>query len=91
MNREEVLALIRSHLSDELEIEPDAITAQTHFKDDLDADSLDLFTLVQELEDSYGVRIPEDEAGRIATVGQAADWIVAHPPAHPPVDPPVEP
>ena len=84
MNREEVLALIRSHLSDELEIKPEVITAQTHFKDDLDADSLDLFTLVQELEDSYGVRIPEDEAARIVTVGQAADWIVAHPPSDPP-------
>lgn len=80
MNREDVLALIRSHLSAELEIEPEAITAQTHFKEDLDADSLDLYTLVQELEDSYGVRIPDDEAAHIATVGQAADWIVAHPP-----------
>jgi acyl carrier protein len=80
VNREDVLALIRSHLSEELEIEPEAITAQTHFKEDLDADSLDLYTLVQELEDSYGVRIPDDEAAHIATVGQAVDWIVAHPP-----------
>jgi acyl carrier protein len=83
MTREEVLELIRSHLSDELEIEPDRIAEGTRFKEDLDADSLDLYTLVQELEDSYGVRIPDDEAARILTVGQAADFIVAHHPADP--------
>jgi len=80
MTREEVLELIRSHLSEELEIEPRRISDQTRFKEDLDADSLDLYTLVQELEDSYGVRIPDDQAARILTVGQAVDFIVAHPP-----------
>jgi acyl carrier protein len=79
MTREEVLELIRSHLSDELEIEPGRISEQTRFKEDLDADSLDLYTLVQELEDSYGVRIPDEEAARILTVGQAVDFILAHP------------
>ena len=78
MNREDVLALIRSHLSDELEVEADRISEGTRFKEDLDADSLDLYTLVQELEDSYGVRIPDDQAASILTVGQAADFIVAH-------------
>jgi len=80
MTREEVLELIRSHLSEELEIEPRRISHQTRFREDLDADSLDLYTLVQELEDSYGVRIPDDQAARILTVGQAVDFIVAHPP-----------
>ena len=80
MTRQEVLELIRSHLSDELEIGPETISEQTRFKDDLDADSLDLYTLVQELEDSYGVRIPDEEAARILTVGQAVDFIVTHPP-----------
>ncbi len=46
----------------------------------LDADSLDLATLVMELEDSYGVRIPDEEAARIVTVGQAVDYILAHAP-----------
>ena len=77
MNREDVLALIRSHLSDELEVEADRISEDTRFKEDLDADSLDLYTLVQELEDSYGVRIPDDRAAEILTVGQAADFILA--------------
>ncbi|MFL5821613.1 MAG: acyl carrier protein [Solirubrobacteraceae bacterium] len=81
MTREQVLELIRSHLSDELELEPARISEETRFKEDLDADSLDLYTLVQELEDSYGVRIPDEEAARILTVGEAVDFIVAHRPA----------
>ena len=80
MTRDQVLSLIRAHLADELEIEPGRIEEQTRFKEDLEADSLDLYTLVQELEDSYGVRIPDEEAARILTVGQAADFILAHQP-----------
>ena len=80
MNREEVLSLIRNHLSDELEVDAAQIGDTTRFKEDLEADSLDLYTLVQELEDSYSVRIPDDEAARILTVGQAADFILAHQP-----------
>jgi acyl carrier protein len=80
MNRDAVLSLIRSHLSDELEVDADRIGDTTRFKEDLEADSLDLYTLVQELEDNYGVRIPDDEAASILTVGQAADFILAHQP-----------
>ena len=80
MTREEVLSLIRNHLADELEVEPERIGEETRFKEDLEADSLDLYTLVQELEDSYDVRIPDEEAARILTVGQAADFILAHQP-----------
>ncbi len=81
MTREQVLQLIRRHLSEELEVESETIREQTRFKEDLEADSLDLYTLVQELEDSYGVRIPDEEAARILTVGQAVDFVLAHPPA----------
>jgi acyl carrier protein len=80
MTREEVLALIRAHLADELEIDPNRISEETRFKEDLEADSLDLYTLVQELEDSYGVRIPDEDAARILTVGQAVDYILSHHP-----------
>jgi acyl carrier protein len=80
MTRDEVLELVRSHLASELEVEPERIEEGTRFKEDLDADSLDLVTLVMELEDTYGVRIPDDEAVRIVTVGQAVDYIVAHAP-----------
>jgi acyl carrier protein len=77
MTRDQVLSLIRAHLADELEIEPDRIELGTRFKEDLEADSLDLYTLVQELEDSYGVRMPDEDAARILTVGQAVDYVVA--------------
>jgi acyl carrier protein len=80
MTREEVFELIRSHLADELEIEPERIQEDTRFKEDLDADSLDLYTLVQELEDSYGVKMSDEEAARITTVGQALDFVLAHAP-----------
>ena len=78
MSREEVLSLIRNHLADELEVDAARIGEATRFKEDLEADSLDLYTLVQELEDTYGVRIPDDEAARILTVGQAVDFVLAH-------------
>lgn len=77
MTREQILGAIRAHLADELEIDPDAIKESTRFREDLDADSLDLYTLVQELEDSYGVKISDDEAARILTVGQAVEFVLA--------------
>ena len=77
MNREEVLSLIRNHLADELEVDAAQIGDTTRFKEDLEADSLDLYTLVQELEDSYGVKISDDEAAKILTVGQAVDFVLA--------------
>ena len=63
-SREQVFALIRAHLADELE--------------DLEADSLDLYTLVQELEDTYGVKMTDEQAAQILTVGQAVDYVMAH-------------
>jgi acyl carrier protein len=78
MKREQIFALIRSHLADELEVDPDRITEETRFREDLEADSLDLYTLVQELEDSYGIQISDEEAARILSVGQAVDFVLAH-------------
>ncbi len=78
MTPEQVYELIRAHLADELDVDPAQIALQTRFKEDLAADSLDLYTLVQELEDSYGVRISDEQAAGILTVGQAVDFVVAH-------------
>jgi acyl carrier protein len=80
MTREEVFTLIQSHLADELEVDPARIDESTRFKDDLEADSLDLYTLVQELEDSYGVKMSDEQAARILSVGQAVDFVVAYAP-----------
>jgi len=81
MTRDEVVTLIRAHLADELDVDPGRIDEGTRFKEDLEADSLDLYTLVQELEDSFGVRMSDEQAARILTVGQAVDFVLAHTPA----------
>lgn len=81
MTHEEVFELIRDHLADELDVEPGVIEEETRFKEDLEADSLDLYTLVQELEDSYGVHMTDEQAVAIRTVGQAVEFVIAHAPA----------
>ena len=78
MTRDDVFQAIRAHLADELGVDPARITPETRFREDLEADSLDLYTLVQELEDSYGVRISDEDAAKILTVGQAVDFVMAH-------------
>jgi acyl carrier protein len=77
MNRDEIFQVIRGHLADELEVDPGTISEATRFKEDLEADSLDLYTLVQELEDSYGVRISDEQAAQIRTVGQAVEFVLS--------------
>ena len=78
MTRDEVFTLIQAHLADELDVDPSRIDESTRFKEDLEADSLDLYTLVQELEDAYGVAMSDEQAARIHTVGEAVDFVLAH-------------
>jgi acyl carrier protein len=80
VTRDEVTTKVREHLATELEIDPARIEAGTRFKEDLDADSLDLYELLMELEDGYGIRVPEEQAARIKTVGDAVDVVVEHAP-----------
>lgn len=75
MTREEVLEKVREHLAAELEVPIEEITEATRFREDLDADSLDLYELVMELEDTYGVSIPEEQAADIASVGEAVNYV----------------
>jgi acyl carrier protein len=81
MTREDVFSQIQSHLADELDLDSSRIEEGTRFKEDLEADSLDLFTLVQELEDSYGVKMSDEQAAQILSVGQAVDFVLAHAPS----------
>jgi acyl carrier protein len=83
MTRDAVLEMIREHLADALELDPARIQESTHFREDLSADSLDLYTLVQELEDSYGVKMSDEEAAQIHTVAQAIDFVLARNPSRP--------
>jgi acyl carrier protein len=78
MTREQVFALVQAHLADELDLQAQEISEETRFREDLEADSLDLYTLVQELEDTYGVRMSDEQAAKILTVGQAVDFVLAN-------------
>ena len=82
MTREQILERIRTHLADELSVDPAQIEESTRFREDLEADSLDLYTLVQELEDRYAVRISDEQAAQILTVGQAVDFVLESVPPH---------
>jgi acyl carrier protein len=76
-----VMAKVREHLSAELEVDATRIQPDTRFRDDLDADSLDLYELVMELEDTYGVKVSEEEAARIETVADAVGFVLERQPA----------
>ena len=78
MTREEVLDMIRAHLADELELDPALITPATRFREDLSADSLDIYTLVQDLDDTYGVKITDEQAATLVTVESAIDFVLSH-------------
>lgn len=81
LDRGEVMTKVREHLATELEVDAGEINPETRFREDLDADSLDLYELVMELEDTYGVTVSEQDAARIETVGDAVDFVVARLPA----------
>jgi acyl carrier protein len=81
MTHDEVLTLVREHLAEELEVDAGRISEQTRFREDLDADSLDLYELVMELEDRYGVVVSEEQATHIHTVGDAVGFVLEHAPA----------
>jgi acyl carrier protein len=81
VTRDEVMAKVREHLAAELEVDAAEIEEGTRFREDLDADSLDLYELVMELEDTYGIKVPEEEAAGIETVGQAVDFVLQHVPS----------
>lgn len=70
-----MLEKIKELLADELGIETEEITEETSFKDDLGADSLDLFELVTNLEDEYDIEIPAEELEKLTTVGKVIDYL----------------
>ena len=77
MNREEILSTLREVAVEVLGVEADAVNEQSSFKDDLDADSLDLVEVVMALEERLDIAIPEEELADIKTVGQAIDVVVS--------------
>jgi acyl carrier protein len=78
INREEALERVRSILVEQLGVDEEQVTEDASFQGDLDADSLDLVELIMELEDQFGLKISDEDAQKIATVGEAVDYVVAH-------------
>lgn len=78
MDKKQVFDKIAAILSDRFNIDKSKITENTNFINDLDADSIDMVEFEMELEDDFGADIPDDDAAKIQTVGEAVDYIMAH-------------
>jgi len=75
MERPEVEAKMSDLLVEELGLDADKITMSARFEEDLEVDSLGVVELLMALEDNFGVKIPDEEAEQITTVGEAVDLV----------------
>jgi acyl carrier protein len=81
LDREDVLTKIQEITADRLGVDETDVTPDASFREDLEADSLDLVELIMELEEQFGMEIPDEEAEKITTVEEAVDYVVEHQPA----------
>ena len=72
-----MLERMKEIIAEQLSAEADGITLETSFKEDLGADSLDLFELVMALEDEFEVEIPSEDLEKLATVGDVVEYLTA--------------
>ncbi len=77
MDRAQALSELQSILVEQLGVDASEVVETASFSEDLNADSLDLVEMIMEMEDKFGVKIPDEEAEKIVTVGDAVDYIVA--------------
>ncbi len=77
MERDEALSALREVAVEVLSVDPDAVVEEARFKEDLDADSLDLVELVMGLEERFDISVPEEELEDVTTVGQAVDLVMS--------------
>ena len=76
MERDEALTALREVAVEVLSVEADVVTEDARFKEDLDADSLDLVELVMGLEERFDISVPEEDLEGVATVGHAVDLVM---------------
>jgi acyl carrier protein len=76
MTREEILAKVKIVVAEKLNVGEDQVTTDAKFVEDLGADSLDQVELIMAMEDEFELKIPEEEAEKLDTVGSAVDYIV---------------
>jgi acyl carrier protein len=77
-SRDEVFERVKEVLSEQLGVDESEVTEDANFQEDLDADSLDLVELIMELEDRFAIKISDEDAQTIQTVGQAVDYVTSH-------------
>jgi acyl carrier protein len=78
LDREEILTKIQEITADRLGVDEGDVTPDASFREDLEADSLDLVELIMELEEQFGMEIPDEEAEKITTVEEAVDYVQEH-------------
>lgn len=76
MTKDEILTKVRAVVAEKLNVGEDQVTTEAKFVEDLGADSLDQVELIMALEDEFELKIPEEEAEKLGTVGSAVDYIV---------------
>jgi acyl carrier protein len=74
----DIAARVKAIIVDKLGVDENEITNESSFTNDLGADSLDTVELIMEFEKEFNIAIPDDQAEKIATVGQAVDYIQAN-------------
>lgn len=82
MDRAEAFAILREAAVEVLAVDPSAVTEEARFKEDLDADSLDLVEFVMALEERFDISVPEEDLEGIETVGQALTLVLGKLAAH---------
>lgn len=74
MTKEEVVAKLKTIVSDRLDVEADQVTEDKSFVEDLGADSLDIVELIMGIEDEFGIEIPDEDAEKLTSVGEAMKY-----------------